>query len=54
MSGGRRLDRHASDEPSLGLSFGVLCLVLLAMIAIVANISVPDLQFVQSDLLVGL
>jgi hypothetical protein len=36
------------------MSFGVLCLVLFAMFAIVANINVPDIQFVQSDILIGL
>jgi hypothetical protein len=54
MSGERRLDQQANDEPSLGMRFGVLCLVLFAMFAIVININVPDIQFVQSDLLAGL
>jgi hypothetical protein len=51
MSGERHLDRHANDEPSLGMSIGVLCVLLLAMFAIVGNISVPDVQFVQTDFL---
>jgi hypothetical protein len=54
MSGERRLDRQANQEPSLGMSLGVLCLVLFAMFAFVININVPDIQFVQSDLLTGL
>jgi Flp pilus assembly protein TadB len=53
MSGEHRLDRQASDEPSLGMSFGVLCLVLLAMFVIVANVSVPEVHL-AADLLVGL
>jgi hypothetical protein len=54
MPGERRLDRQANEEPSLGMSFGVLCLVLFAMFAFVININVPDIQFVQADFLVGL
>jgi hypothetical protein len=46
-----RSDRQANDEPSLGMSLGVLCVVLLAMVAIVANISVPDIQLAPTDLL---
>jgi hypothetical protein len=34
MPGERRLDRQTSDEPSLRMSSGVLCLVLFAMFAI--------------------
>jgi hypothetical protein len=54
MPGERRLDRKVYEEPSLGMSFGVLCVVLMAMVAFVININVPDIQFVQSDLLAGL
>jgi hypothetical protein len=50
MSGQLRLDRQVSDEPSLAISFGVLCVVLLAMLAIVVNINVPDVQFAPADL----
>jgi hypothetical protein len=50
MSGQLRLDRQVNDEPSLAMSFGVLCVVLLAMFAIVANINVPDVQFAPADL----
>jgi hypothetical protein len=50
MSGQLRLDCQVSDEPSLAMSFGVLCVVLLAMFAIVVNISVPDVQFAPADL----
>jgi hypothetical protein len=49
MTGERRLDRQASGKPSLGMSFGVLCLVLLAMFAFVVNISVPDVQFAPAN-----
>jgi hypothetical protein len=54
MSGERRLDRHANDEPSLAMSFVVLFVVLAAMVAIVANISVPDVQLSTADLWDGL
>jgi hypothetical protein len=50
----RRSDRQANNEPSLGMSFGVLCLVLFAMFAIVANASIPDVQFVPTDFLADL
>jgi hypothetical protein len=43
MSRERRLDQ-ANDEPSLAMSFIVLCVVLAAMVAIVTNISIPDIQ----------
>jgi hypothetical protein len=49
MSVQLRLDRRVSDEPSLAMSFGLLCVVLLAMFAIVVNISVPDVQFAPAD-----
>jgi hypothetical protein len=54
MSGERHLDRQAIDEPSLGMSIGLLCAVLFAMFAIVANVNVPDVQFVQTDFLADL
>jgi hypothetical protein len=38
MSGERRLDRQEGDEPSPGMSFGVLCVVLFAMFAIAVNV----------------
>jgi hypothetical protein len=47
MSVQLRLDRRVSDEPSLAMSFGLLCVVLLAMFAIVV---VPDVQFAPADL----
>jgi hypothetical protein len=50
MSGQLRLDRKVSEEPSLAMSIGVLCMVLLAMFAIVVNINVPDAQFAPADL----
>jgi len=49
MSEERRSDRQANDEPSLGMSIGLLCVVLFAIFAIVSNVSVPDIQFVQTD-----
>jgi hypothetical protein len=48
---GAHLPRRSSDW---WMSFGALCLVLFAMFAFVININVPDIQFVQSDLLAGL
>jgi hypothetical protein len=54
MSGERRSDRQANDEPSLGMSIGLLCAVLFAMFAIVGNVSIPDIEFVQTDFLSGL
>jgi hypothetical protein len=44
-----RLEQQANDEPSLGMSIGLLCLVLFAIFAIVSSVSVPDVQFVQTD-----
>jgi len=44
----------ANDEPSLGMSFGVLCLMLFAMFAIIANVSIPDVQIVPTDFLADL
>jgi hypothetical protein len=41
--------RQANDEPSLGMSIGLLCVVLFALFAIVSTLSVPDIQFVQTD-----
>jgi hypothetical protein len=55
MSGEHRLDRQANDEPSLAMSFVVLFVVMAAMVAIVANISVPDIQLsTAADLFDGL
>ena len=54
MSGERRSDRQANDEPSLGMSIGLLCVVLFAMFAIVGTVSVPDVQFVPTDFLADL
>jgi hypothetical protein len=54
VSGERRLDRQLNDEPSLAMSFVVLCVVLAAMVAIIGNVSIPDVQFVQTDFLAGL
>jgi hypothetical protein len=54
MSGERRSNRQANDEPSLGRSIGLLCVVMFAILAIVGNVSVPDVQFVQTDFLADL
>ena len=54
MSGERCSNRQANDEPSLGMSIGLLCVVMFAIFAIVGNVSVPDVQFVQTDFLADL
>jgi hypothetical protein len=54
MSGERRLDRQANDEPSLAMSFVVLFVVLAAMVAFIATISVPDVQLSTANLWDGL
>ena len=54
MSGERRSDRQANDEPSLGMSIGLLCVVLFAIFAIASTVRVPDVQFVQTDFLADL
>jgi hypothetical protein len=54
MSGQRRSGRQANDEPSLGMSIGLLCVVLFTMFAIVGSVSVSDVQFVQTDFLADL
>jgi hypothetical protein len=41
-------------EPSLGMSVGVLCLILFGLFAIVANISVPDIGIAPAALTVEL
>jgi hypothetical protein len=53
MSGERRLDRQV-NEPSLAMSFVVLFVILAAMVAFVANISVPDVQISTANLWDGL
>ena len=54
MSREIRFERQANHEPSLGMSIGLLCLVLFAIFAIVSSVSVPDVQFVQTDFLADL
>jgi hypothetical protein len=49
MSGQRRLPQQENREPSLGVSLGVLCLILLGMFTIVVNISVPDIQLTPAE-----
>jgi hypothetical protein len=44
MSEQRRSARQENHEPSLGMSVGVLCLILFGSCAIIANVSVPDIQ----------
>jgi hypothetical protein len=53
-TGERRLNRQAIDEPSLAMSFVVLFVVLAAMVAIVANVSIPDVQLSTAGLWDGL
>ena len=36
------------------MSIGLLCVVLFELFAIGSNVSVPEVQFVQSDFLAGL
>jgi hypothetical protein len=38
------MSEQQRHEPSLGMSVGVLCLILFGLFAFVANISVPDIQ----------
>jgi hypothetical protein len=54
MSGQRRSARQATPEPSLGMSIGVLCLILFGLFAIVANIRVPDIRVAPAELSVEL
>ena len=54
MSGQSRSARQETPEPSLGMSLGVLCLILFGLFAIVANISVPDIQVTPTTLSVEL
>ena len=49
MSEERRSDRKPNDEPSLGMSIGLLCVVLFAIFAMVSNANIPDVQFVQTN-----
>jgi hypothetical protein len=41
-------------EPSLGMSVGVVCLILFGLFAIVANINVPDIRVAPAALSVEL
>jgi hypothetical protein len=41
-------------EPSLGMSVGVLCLILFGLFAIVANINVPDIRVAPAAMSVEL
>ena len=36
--------RQEHPEPSLGMSVGVLCLILFGLFAFVATVSVPDIE----------
>jgi hypothetical protein len=46
--------RQEHPEPSLGMSVGVLCLILFGLFAIVANINVPDIRVAPAALSVEL
>jgi hypothetical protein len=52
MFGQRRSARQKSCEPSLGVSIGVACLILLGLFMIVVNISIPDIQLAPAELLI--
>jgi hypothetical protein len=52
MSEQHRSAKHL--EPSLGMSVGVLCLILFGLFAIVTNISVPDIRVAPAALSVEL
>jgi hypothetical protein len=50
----QRPSARQEREPSLGMSVGVLCLILFGLFAIVANISVPDIGVAPAALSVEL
>jgi hypothetical protein len=50
----RRSARQEHPEPSLGMSVGVLCLILFGLFAIVANINVPDIRVAPAAMSVEL
>jgi hypothetical protein len=52
MSEQHRSAKQESPEPSLGMSVGVLCLILFGLFAFVANISVSDIQLAPTALTV--
>jgi hypothetical protein len=54
MSEQHRSTRQDPPEPSLGMSIGVLCLILFGLFAIVANVSVPDIRVAPAALSVEL
>ena len=54
MTEQRRSAGQENPEPSLGMSVGVLCLILFGLFAIVANINVPDIQVAPATLSVEL
>jgi hypothetical protein len=50
-------EQHSASqerEPSLGMSVGVLCLILFGLFATVANINVPDIRIAPAALSVEL
>jgi hypothetical protein len=49
-----RSPEQENPEPSLGMSVGVLCLILFGLFAIVTNISVPDIRVAPAALSVEL
>jgi hypothetical protein len=42
--------RQANPEPSLGMSVGVLCLILFGLFAFVANVNVHDIRLAPTAL----
>ena len=54
MSEPHRFAGRENPEPSLGMSIGVLCLILLGLFAIVANISVPDIRVAPTAISIDL
>jgi hypothetical protein len=49
-----RSSDQENREPSLGMSVGVLCLILFGLFAIVTNINVPDIRLAPAALSVEL
>jgi hypothetical protein len=54
MPGQHPCARQENPEPSLGMSVGVLCLILFGLFAFVANINVHDIQVAPAALSVEL
>jgi hypothetical protein len=54
MSGQRHSARQENYEPWRGMSVSVICLILFGLFAIVANISVPDIELTPAAVSVEL